>query len=74
MLKVGKREFIQHTSKYLKKAELEDSIIITHNNIPVLELHKLKTKTIDDLKGLIEEIKIVGDINDSILPGIDEWF
>ncbi len=74
VLEVGKREFIQHTSKYLKKAEGEDKIIITHNNKPVLELHKLKTKTIYDLRGLISEIKIEDDINDHVFPGYDEWF
>ena len=70
---VGKRDFIQHTSQYLKEAELSGSLIITHQNKPVLKLIRLEEKTIKDLKGNITHIEIDGDINDPILPGYDEW-
>ncbi|MHB1949547.1 MAG: type II toxin-antitoxin system Phd/YefM family antitoxin [Gammaproteobacteria bacterium] len=70
---VGKRDFIQHTSRYLKEAELSGSIIITHQNKPVLKITRIEDKTIKDLKGNITHINIIGDINDPILPGYDEW-
>lgn len=70
---VGKRDFIQHTSQYLKEAELTGSVIITHHNKPVLKLIRIENKSIKDLKGNITYIKIIGDINDPILPGYDEW-
>lgn len=70
---VGKREFIQHTSQYLKEAELTGSIIITHQNKPVLKLVRLEEKSVKDLKGNITHLNIVGDINDPILPRYDEW-
>lgn len=70
---VGKREFIQHTSQYLKEAELTGGIIITHQNKPVLKLIRIEDISIKDLKGNITHLKIVGDINDPILPGYDEW-
>lgn len=30
-------------------------------------------KTISDLAGLLENIKIIGDIDDPILSGYDQW-
>jgi len=39
---VGKREFIQHTSQYLKEAELTGSLIITHQKKPVLKLIRIE--------------------------------
>lgn len=70
---VGKREFIQHTSKYLKMVEENgQDLIITHQNVPDLILSKVKPVTFSKLKGLTT-IKIHGDINDPILPGYDEW-
>ena len=72
---VGKREFIQHTSKYIKWVENHnDPIIITHHNKPDLVLTKFKSKTLsfNELRGLIN-IKVHGDINEPILPGYDEW-
>lgn len=70
---IGKRDFIQHTSQYLKEAEREGSLIITHQNKPVLKLTRIEEKSIRDLKGKITYLKITGDINDPILPGYDEW-
>ena len=70
---IGKRGFIQNTSKYLKLAEEANGLIITHNGKPVLFLKPLKSRTVDDLKGFSETVSITGDINDPILPGFDEW-
>jgi antitoxin (DNA-binding transcriptional repressor) of toxin-antitoxin stability system len=71
---VGKREFIQHTSKYLKLAEdAGEQVIITHQGKPVLHIEQIKHKSIDDLKGIIVKVKLKGDINDHILPGFDQW-
>jgi antitoxin (DNA-binding transcriptional repressor) of toxin-antitoxin stability system len=65
---VSKREFIRDTSQYIKEAELTGSIVITHQNKPVLRLTCIEEKSIKDLKGNITHIKIFGDINDPILP------
>ena len=71
--KIGKREFIQHTSKYLKWIEAEDKeLIITHQNKPDLVISKIRLKLLKDLRGFAD-IKVHGDINESILPGYEEW-
>lgn len=71
--KVGKREFIQHTSRYLKWVEDQDkTLIITHHNQPDLLVTKVKSKTLSELRGFAKII-IHGDINEPILPGYDEW-
>ncbi len=70
---VGKREFIQHTSHYLKWVETEDEeLIITHHNKPELIIKKIKNKSLEDMRGF-GSIVIHGDINESVLPGYDEW-
>ena len=70
---VGKREFIQHTSKYLKLIEEQDGeLVITHHNKPDLVLTKIKLNSFDSLRGFTT-IKVHGDINAPILPGYDEW-
>jgi hypothetical protein len=70
---VGKREFIQHTSKYIKWVEEYGAkIVITHHNHPGLVLSKIKLKSFKDLRGLANII-VHGDINEPILPGYDEW-
>ena len=70
---IGKREFIQHTSKYIKLIEAGDqSLIITHHNKPELVLAKIKRKSFKSLRGFAT-IKVVGDINDPVLPGYDLW-
>jgi hypothetical protein len=70
---VGKREFIQHTSKYLKWAsEQNTELIITHQNKPDLILTKIKSKSIKDMAGFAK-IKVIGDINDTVLPEINQW-
>ncbi len=70
---VGKREFIQHTSKYIKWVEEHgSSLIITHHNHPGLVLMKTKLTSLKDLRGSVH-IKVHGDINDPVLPGYDEW-
>jgi hypothetical protein len=69
---IGKREFIQHTSKYLKWAEQhDDDLVITHHDAPVLILKKIKSKSIEDLRGFVKHIH--GDVNEPVLPGYDEW-
>jgi carbamate kinase len=70
---VGKREFIQHTSKYLKWVEEQDKeLIITHQNKPDIMLTKIKVKSLKDMQGFAD-IKVHGDINEPVLPGYDEW-
>lgn len=70
---IGKREFIQHTSKYLKWVEEQGSqLVITHHNHPGIMLTKIKLKSLKDLRGSVE-VKVHGDINDSVLLGYDEW-
>lgn len=69
---IDKRKFIQHTSRYLKQAELYGGLIITYQNKPALKLIPIKNKTTKDLRGLISYVKVKGDINDSILPRL-EW-
>ena len=73
MVHIGKREFIQHTSKYLRLAANQE-VVITHHDRPCLKLVPIHPKTIADLAGLVKEVKIVGDINEPILPGYKEWF
>ena len=70
---VGKRGFIQQTSKYLKLAEELGALVITHNGQPVLFLQAIHERTVDDLRGFADELRIEGDINEPILPGFDEW-
>lgn len=70
---VGKREFIQHTSKYLKWAEEHNSsIVLTHHDRPDFLLSKIQGNSLKDLQGSVN-IKVHGDINESILPGYEEW-
>ena len=70
---IGKREFIQHTSKYIKWVEEQGhEIVITHHNRPDLILSKIKLKSLHDLRGSVQVI-IHGDINEPILPGYDQW-
>ena len=70
---IGKRDFIQHTSKYLKIAEKAGNIVITHQKKPQLCLYNIKKKSIKDLRGIIKQIKCKGDINDPVLPEYTEW-
>ncbi len=70
---IGKREFIQHTSKYLKYVEDEGKeLIITHHNKPDLVLTKIKVMTFKQMRAFAD-VKIHGDINEPVLPGYDEW-
>lgn len=70
---IGKREFIQHTSKYIKWVEEQGvELVITHHNDPELVLAKIKFKSLQDLRGTVT-IKVQGNINESDLPGYDEW-
>lgn len=70
---IGKREFMQHTSKYIQWVEEHDiSLIITHHKRPELVLSRVKPMRFQDLAGTVE-IKVQGDVNESVLPGYDEW-
>jgi hypothetical protein len=70
---IGKREFIQHTSKYIKWVEEHGSqLVITHQNRPDLILSKIKPKTLHGLRELVK-VKVHGDINEPVLPGYDTW-
>lgn len=71
--KVGKREFVQHTAKYLKLSEELGGLIITHHNQAKLYLAPIKPKTILNLKGLLKKVIVHGDINDHVLPGYESW-
>lgn len=71
--KIGKREFIQHTSKYVKWVEEHGTqLVITHHNHPGLILAKIKLKTLSDMKGSTS-VKVHGDVNEPVLPEYDEW-
>lgn len=70
---IGKREFIQKTSKYLKMAENESDIVITHQKKPRLHLSPIKKKSIKDLKGLIKTVKSKGNINEPVFPEYTKW-
>ena len=70
---IGKREFIQHTSKYIKLVEEQGhEIVITHHNRPDLVLSKIKLKSFQDLRGSVQ-VKVHGDINEPVLPGYEQW-
>lgn len=74
MLTVGKREFTLNTTKYLKKVEQTgEDVVITHHNKPTLRLVQIKPKTVKDLSGIITECTVIGDINDHVFPGYDQW-
>ena len=71
--RIGKREFIQHTSKYIKWVEEYGSeLVITHQNRPDLVLTKIKLKSLRSLRGAVT-IKVHGDLNEQVLPGYNEW-
>ena len=70
---VGKRDFIQHTSKYLKFAENIGNLVITHQNHPRLRLTRIKKKSLEDLRGLISHVKVKEDINAPVFKGFDQW-
>ncbi len=74
MTQVGKREFLQHASKYLQKAkETGEELIITHHNKPELKIVPIKSKTISDLRGKMKIRVLKGDINDPVFPPYDKW-
>ena len=61
---IEKREFIQHTSKYIKWVEEDgNTLVITHQNRPDLVLAKIKLKS----------LKVLNDMNEHVLPRDDEW-
>ena len=70
---VGKKDFIHHTSRYIKQAEEDGEVIITHHNKPTLKLIRIRSKLVKDLKGKITRLKIKGTINDHVLKRYDEW-
>ena len=71
--KVTTHEFVQHTSQYLKMSEKGGCVIITYHGHPKFVLTLIKEKTIHSLQGLLDNVKVEGDINDPILPGYDKW-
>lgn len=72
--KVGKREFSNHTSKYLTLVQKTgQEITITERNLPVLKLVPIEKKTFASLKGILKDVKIKGDINDPVFPPFDKW-
>lgn len=71
MQTIGKREFIQNTSLFLKTAE-QSGLIITHHRKPCLLLTPITPKTIHSLRGSIN-VKVKGDINKPILKDYSKW-
>jgi prevent-host-death family protein len=71
--RVGKREFVHHTSKYLKWVETQgEPLVITHHNKPDLVIAKIKSHSFEKMRGFAD-VKVHGDINEPILLGYDEW-
>ncbi|MBF0492158.1 MAG: type II toxin-antitoxin system prevent-host-death family antitoxin [Deltaproteobacteria bacterium] len=73
MTQVGKREFLQHASKYLNKAKDGEEIVITHRNKPELKLVPVRKKSILNLRGKMDIKVLKGDINDPVFPPFDQW-
>ncbi|HBF12603.1 MAG TPA: hypothetical protein DDW49_04310 [Deltaproteobacteria bacterium] len=74
MAMLGKRNFLLHASKYLKKVEeTGEAITITHQNQPRLKIVPFKPKTIKDLRGAITHLRVKGDLNKPILGDFDSW-
>ena len=71
MLSVSKRDFVQHTSRYLNLTQKDEYLVITHHGVPCLKLLPFKEKTTDDLKGLVVDIK--GDMTKPVLEGFEQW-
>lgn len=70
---IGKKEFIHHTSKYLKMAEAGEELVITHRNEPCLYLVPVKKKSVHGLRALLKNVKLHEDINTPVIKGFDEW-
>ncbi len=70
---VGKRDFIQRTSKYLSMVEDGYLLTITHHRVPTLQLAQIHKKFVKDLRGTAGKIIMHEDINEPIFPGFDEW-
>lgn len=74
MVQIGKREFLQHASRYLKTIEENgEELVITHHNQPRLKLVPVKARTLRSLKGTLKKCLIKGDINAPVLPGYHTW-
>lgn len=70
---VGKREFLQHTSKYMKWLEEHDAaVVITHHKTPEFMIVKIKSRRFSDLQGTVN-VKVHGDIHEPVLTEYDEW-
>ena len=72
-LMIGKKEFIQQTSKCLKLVEEKGQLIITHHGEPCLIVKTIKEKSVRELRGLITKIETAEDINTPVFEGIDKW-
>ena len=74
-LYVGKRQFLQASSRYLKEAEEKGrELIITYHDEPRLRVISIPKKTIRDLKGSLKKCSVnEEDVNTPILPGFDTW-
>lgn len=69
---VEKSEFIQHTNKYLKWVEDNNSsLVIVENNCSCFTLSKMKYKTLKDLRGSVK-VKIHGNINESVMKFVTD--
>ena len=74
MPEIGKREFLQHASQYLKRVEQSgEPLTITHHNQPRVQLVAVKSKTVRHLSGKITFLKVKGSIHKPVLKGFDRW-
>ncbi len=71
---VGKREFSNHTSKYLTLVQKSgQEITITERNQPVLRLVPIEKKTFASLRGLFSGPIDMDELNKPEFPPFDKW-
>ncbi len=74
MAEVGKREFLQHASQYLKRVEQSgETLVITHHDQPRVQLKAIKSKNIRSLSGKITQLKVKGGLHAPVLKGLNRW-
>jgi len=50
-----------------KKAKLEGMLTTTYQSQPIRKSTRIKHKTIYDLKGIIKQVRVKGDINEPVI-------
>jgi antitoxin (DNA-binding transcriptional repressor) of toxin-antitoxin stability system len=72
--RVGKREFLLHTSKYLHWVEeTGQELVVTHQNKETLRVAPVGRKSVSALRGFLGQVEVHEDINAPALPPMDEW-